>query len=104
MDKDERSRVIEDEEVGRLKKDQQDEIRIIQEGALKRLKKNLVGKTLAGRVSDDNRKVLLNKGKELTEEDLDTLPRSYWGELRVDQESVDNEIQRIVDSMQEQGR
>ncbi|HEX9880248.1 MAG TPA: DNA-directed RNA polymerase subunit beta [Candidatus Binatia bacterium] len=102
MDKDERSQVIEDEEVGRLKKDQQDEIHIIQGGALKRLKKLLVGKTLAGRVSDDNRKVLLNKGKELTEQDLESLPRAHWGELRVDNESVDNEVQRIVDSMAEQ--
>ncbi len=102
MDKDERSRVIEDEEVGRLKKDQQDEILILQDGALKRLKKLLIGKSLAGRISDDDGKVLLNKGKELTEENLDSLPRSYWGELRVAHESTDNEIKRIVDSTIEQ--
>jgi len=98
LGKDERSKIIEDEEVIRLRKDQHDEIRILQDGALRRLKRLLVGRRLAGRISDDNRKVLLNKGQELTEEDLDQLPMSYWGEIRVDNESVENELSRIIDS------
>ena len=102
MDKDERSQVIEDDEIGRLKKDQHDEIRIIQEGALKRLKKILVGRSVAARLTDDNGRVLLNKGKEMTEEDLEHIPRSYWGEIRVDHESVDGETKRIVESTTEQ--
>ncbi len=102
MGKDERSRVIEDEEVSRLKKDQHDEVRIIQEGAFKRIKKLLVGRRTAARVTDDNRKVLLNKGKEITEEDLDEIPMAYWGEIRVDNESVEAELKRIVESTTEQ--
>jgi DNA-directed RNA polymerase subunit beta len=98
LGKDERSKIIEDEEVIRLRKDQHDEIRILQDGALRRLKRLLVGRRLAGRISDDSRKVLLNKGQELTEEDLDQLPMSYWGEIRVDNESVENELSRIIDS------
>src|SRR5574342_281134 len=102
MGKDERSRIIEDEEISRLKKDQQDEIRIIHEGALKRLKKLLVGRRLATRLTDDNRKVLLNKGKEITEEDLEQIPLGYWGEIRVENESVEAEIKRIAESTTEQ--
>ena len=102
MGNDERSKIIEDEEINRLKKDQQDEIRIIQEGALKRLKKLVVGRVASTRISDDNRKVLLNKGKEITEEDIDQIPRAYLGEIRVDNESVENEVRRIVDSINEQ--
>ena len=98
LGKDERSKIIEDEEVTRLRKDQHDEIRILQDGALRRLKRLLVGRRLAGRISDDSRKMLLNKGQELTEEDLDQLPMSYWGEIRVDNESVENELSRIIDS------
>ena len=98
LGKDERSKTIEDEEVTRLRKDQHDEIRILQDGALRRLKRLLVGRRLSGRISDDSRKVLLNKGQELTEEDLDQLPMSYWGEIRVDNESVENELGRIIDS------
>ena len=102
MGKDERSRVIEDEEISRLKKDQHDEVRIIQEGALKRLKKLLVGRRTAARLSDDNRKVLLNKGKEITEEEVEEIPLAYWGEIRVDNESVEAELKRIVESATEQ--
>ena len=102
LGKDERSKAIEDEEITRLRKDQHDEIRILQEGALKRLKKLLVGRRLAVRLSDDSRKVLLNKGKELTEEDLDQLPMSYWSDIRVDNESAEGELNRIVESTTEQ--
>ena len=98
LGKDERSKAIEDEEITRLKKDQHDEIRILQEGALRRLKKLLVGRRLASRLSDDTRKVLLNKGQEIAEEDLDQLPMPYWGEIRVDNESVEAELHRVVDS------
>ncbi|MGH7809874.1 MAG: DNA-directed RNA polymerase subunit beta, partial [Candidatus Binatia bacterium] len=98
LGKDERSKYIEDEEVTRLRKDQHDEVRILQEGALRRLKKLLAGRRLASRISDDSRKVLFNKGQELTDEDIDQLPMSYWSEIRVDNESVENELQRIIES------
>jgi DNA-directed RNA polymerase subunit beta len=58
----------------------------------------LAGRRLAGRITDENRKVLLNKGQELTEEDIEQLPMSYWGEIRVDNESVENELGRIIES------
>ncbi len=98
LGKDDRSKSIEDEEVTRLRKDQHDEVRILQEGALRRLKKLLVGRQLAARITDDNRKVLFNKGQEVTEEDLDQLPMSYWSEIQVDNESVENELGRIIES------
>jgi DNA-directed RNA polymerase subunit beta len=98
LGKDERSKAIEDEEIIRLRKDQHDEVRILQDGALRRLKKLLVGRKLANRLSDDSRKLLLVKGKEITEEDLDQLPMSYWSEIRVDNESVEAELNRIVES------
>jgi hypothetical protein len=41
---------------------------------------------------------LLNKGQEMTEEDLDQLPMSYWSEIQVDNESVENELGRIIES------
>jgi DNA-directed RNA polymerase subunit beta len=98
LGKDDRSKSIEDEEVTRLRKDQHDEVRILQEGALRRLKKLLAGRRLANRITDDNRKVLLNKGQELTEDDMDQLPMSYWSEIRVDNESAETELNRIIES------
>src|SRR4249920_929088 len=96
--KDERSRLIEEEEVARLTKDQHDEDRIIKDSTLRKVKKLLVGRTASIRLADDSRKVLLNKGQEVTEEDIDQLPMSYWSEIRVDNESVETELNRIVES------
>jgi DNA-directed RNA polymerase subunit beta len=98
LGKDDRSKTIEEDEIVRLRKDQHDEIRILQDGALRRLKKLLAGRRLAGRITDDSRKVLLNKGQELSEEDIEQLPMSYWSEIRVDNESVENELGRIIES------
>ncbi|OGQ79750.1 MAG: DNA-directed RNA polymerase subunit beta [Deltaproteobacteria bacterium RIFCSPLOWO2_12_FULL_60_19] len=100
--KDERSRVIEDEDISKLKKDQHEEIRILQDGALRRLKKLLVGRRTAAQVRDDSRKVLVPKGKEITDEDLEEIPMTYWGEIRVDNESVEAELKRVVESTTEQ--
>ncbi|MBF8253873.1 MAG: DNA-directed RNA polymerase, beta subunit, partial [Deltaproteobacteria bacterium] len=91
--KDERSRVIEDEDISKLKKDQHEEIRILQDGALRRT---------AAQVRDDNRKVLVPKGKEIADEDLEEIPMTYWGEIRVDNESVEAELKRVVESTTEQ--
>jgi DNA-directed RNA polymerase subunit beta len=102
MGKDERSRVIEDGEIARLRKDQQDEIRIILDGALKRLKKLLVGQVVSARLTDDNRKVLLSKGKEIVDDDLEQISLAYWGEIRVEKEGPERDIKRISENTSEQ--
>src|SRR5437773_6171054 len=55
LGKDERSKAIEDDEVAKLRKDQQDEIRIIRESAGKKVLQLLEGKQTAARLSDDSR-------------------------------------------------
>src|SRR6266849_435520 len=60
--KDERTQEIEVLEAERLKQDEAEEIRIIRQETLRKLKKSLVGKKLAGRVMSDERKELLKKG------------------------------------------
>src|SRR5438093_319041 len=59
IQKDDRSRAIEEDEVAKLRKDQQDEIRIIRESAGKKVLQLLEGKQTAARLTDDARKVLL---------------------------------------------
>jgi len=101
--KDERSQNIEEEEIRRLKKDQEEEVRIIQDSTLRKIKQLLVGKTVAVRISDDDtRRVLLPKGKELTEEVLDALPAAYWERIKVGSEHTEEEVSRIVEAMAEQ--
>lgn len=101
--KDERSRSIEEEEILRLQKDQEEEIRVFEESTLRKIKGLLVGQTAAIRLSDDDsRRVLLPKGKEITEEVLDTISSSSWGRIKVDDEKVEDELTRTVEAMEEQ--
>ncbi len=102
VSKDERSRLIEEDEVARLKKDQTDEVRIIRESTLKKVRKLLTGKTTAARLTDDTRKVLLAKGHEIAADDLEQIPSSLWGEIKIDDEKVEEELNRQVEAMQEQ--
>ena len=98
LGKDERSKAIEDEEITGSERISMTKFGSFKTAPWRRLKNYLSGRRLAVRLSDDSRKVLLNKGKEITEEDLDQLPMSYWGDIRVDNESVEGELDRIVES------
>ncbi len=69
--KDERAKRIEEEETAKLKKDQNDEIRILRETTLKKARKAFVGKEAQTRITDDSRRVVLQKGKIIAEEDLE---------------------------------
>jgi len=102
VSKDERSRLIEEEAVAKLKKDQQDEQRIIKDSTMRKVKKLVVGKTTAARLADDQRKVLLPKGHTIAAEDLDEIPTSLWGEIKIGEEKVEEELGRVVEAMQEQ--
>ena len=102
IQKDERSRAIEEDEVAKLRKDQQDEIRIIRESAGKKVLKLLQGKVTTARLTDDTRKVLLHKGVEIAPEILAQVPSNYWGDIKVGDERVEDELSRLVEGMQEQ--
>jgi DNA-directed RNA polymerase subunit beta len=102
VSKDERSRLIEEEETAKLKKDQEDEQRIIRESTLKHVKKLLAGKEAAARLSDDQRKMVLAKGKIIEPTDFDEIPASLWGEIKVGDAKVEEELTRLVEAMQEQ--
>ncbi len=96
MNKDERTRLIESQEVARLNKDQHDQIRIIQDGAVKRLKELLVGRRAGSRLTDENRKVLIARGDEVTEAFLDGVPLSFLADLKLDDPERESEATRVV--------
>jgi DNA-directed RNA polymerase subunit beta len=102
IQKDDRSRAIEEEEVQRLRKDQQDEIRIIRESTQKKVQSLLRGKITSARLTDDTRKVLAQKGVEITPEILEQIPSNYWGDVKVGDERVEDELSRVVEGMLEQ--
>jgi len=78
VDKDERTREIEDSEEARLLKDQNDEIKIISESARNKMHRLLRGQTTASRLTDGKGKTVLSKGKVFSDEILATMPDTCW--------------------------
>jgi DNA-directed RNA polymerase subunit beta len=102
VEKDERARAIEEQEIDRLRKDQEDEIRIIRESALARVRELLTGKTVANRVGDDRRKeVWLNAGDPVTGAVLDAIPQRRWKEVQVTDARVQDQVERVFQNIEE---
>jgi DNA-directed RNA polymerase subunit beta len=100
IEKDERALGIEEEEEARLLKDQNAEIKIIQDSARRKMLGQLVGQSASSRLVDDKGNVLLSKGA-LTDENLAEVRTKYLGEIRVGDDAVEEKIEAILDSMEE---
>jgi DNA-directed RNA polymerase subunit beta len=81
VDKDERAKSIEEEEVARLEKDYQDEIAMVEMERDQKLKNLLVGKTATTDLFDPTNKTLrvTKKGDRIAREDLENFA---WNELK----------------------
>ena len=101
VEKDERAKQIESADEAKLLKDQNDEIKVIQDSAFARLRKMLTGKEVEGRLVDDKGKVLLKKGDVLDDALLSTVPYRYWNEISVG-EPLDSKVREILRSLEEQ--
>jgi DNA-directed RNA polymerase subunit beta len=101
VDKDERAKQIEAEEEARLLKDQNDEIKIIQDSAYQKVRRTLLGKETQAKLVDEKGKVLLKKGDILNAELLGEVPFKYWPEISVGDE-IDDKVRRTLQSFEEQ--
>lgn len=99
VSKDDRTQEIENLEIEHLKEDEAEEIRILRQETLRKLKRAMVGKKLAARVMSDDRRVLLNKGDTLTAEALEELAPPLWGQLRVESEQAQAEAAQAIGAM-----
>jgi DNA-directed RNA polymerase subunit beta len=100
--KDDRTQEIETLEAERLRQDQAEEVRIIRQETLRKLKRALGGKKLAARVMSDDpedRHQLLAKGDTLLPEQLDELPATLWSQVRVENEAAQAEAQQAIAAM-----
>jgi DNA-directed RNA polymerase subunit beta len=96
-DKDSRTEAIEKAEEEKLRKDEQDEIRIIRNSATDNIKKLLIGKTSAVKVEGKDGKILIPKGKTITEEALASIPFGRWDQLSIaGDESVEERVAEIL--------
>jgi len=101
VEKDERAKAIEEMEEAKLLKDQNDEIKIIQDSAFQKIRRLLAGKEATARLVDDRGEQLLKKGDVLSDELLDGIPQRYWGEIAVEGD-VSDLVRKIVDNFEEQ--
>ena len=103
VEKDERARAIEDAEVDRLRKDQEDEIGIIRDNALGKVSELLLGKKAANRIADDRRgEVWLESGDTLTAEKIDGVPLRRRKDIQVTDGATQERVDRIFASLEEQ--
>jgi len=105
IDKDERAKSIEEEEIARLEKDYQDEIAMVEMERDQKLKNLLVGKTAFQDLFDPTNKMkrLTKKGDRIEREELDNFS---WNELKKvkvkEDENLALTIKRIEDMADEQ--
>jgi DNA-directed RNA polymerase subunit beta len=100
VEKDERAKQIESADEAKLLKDQNDEIKIIQDSAMRRVRRMLLGKETEAKLVDDKGRVLLKKGDKLTDDLLDQVPYKYWSEISVG-EAVDQKTRDILRNLEE---
>jgi DNA-directed RNA polymerase subunit beta len=96
-EKDRRSQIIEDEEIGCVLKDRDDEIGIITDNVKDEISKLLIGKISAAKLVDPKKKKrLLKKGEDITEEVLEMIPFSLWKEISLlEEDELNEEIETI---------
>jgi DNA-directed RNA polymerase subunit beta len=98
IEKDKRARQIEEEEIRRVKKDFDDQFRILESAIYARLRAQIVGKTVNGGAG-------LKKGDTVTDAVLDGLKKSDWFTLRmkddVDADAIER-AQKQIDAHQKE--
>jgi len=103
VEKDERARAIEESEIDRLRKDQDDEIRIIRESALNKVRELITGKRAANRVADDRRQLTwIEPRAVITAEALAEVPQVRWKDIQIEDARVQEQVDRIFESIEDQ--
>lgn len=104
IEPDERAKEIQGEESQKINKDLDAELKGIRETAAKRIKNLLVGRTSTSRVMDEEEeKVLLAKGKTITDDILSRIPFSKWSEISVEGgEEIEEELTDLFEGIEEQ--
>ncbi|MCX7858242.1 MAG: DNA-directed RNA polymerase subunit beta [Deltaproteobacteria bacterium] len=102
LEKDERSRDIEDREISNILKDQEDQINIIIDSAKEKLKRVLAGVTIQSDLKDGKGKTVAKKGERITPEVIDKIGIEKLKNLKLKDEELQNKIEKIIDTMENQ--
>ena len=103
IEKDERSKSIENEELSKLQKEQQEEIRIIETEKDRRVRKFLLGKITGKPVTSSvSRKIILQKKKEITESILREISSGDLADMVLDNPEDMERFEEICSYAQQQ--
>jgi len=94
LEKDQRALEIEEAQLSKVRKDIDDEYRIVEEATFQRLRKALLGKTVSGGPK-------LKKGDRLTAEYLDGLKQEEWFKLRLVDDAMSEQLEKAGAQLKE---
>jgi len=94
LEKDKRAIEIEESQLKKVRKDIEDEFRIVQGATYERLEKALLNKVVAGGPN-------LKKGQKVTAAYLAELPREDWFKLRLSDDAVNKQLERAEEQLKE---
>jgi DNA-directed RNA polymerase subunit beta len=94
LEKDQRAMEIEEYQLAQVRKDIEDEFRIVEGATYERLQKALMGKVVAGGPK-------LKKGQKITNDYLDNLPRDDWFRLRMSNDALNRQLERAEEQLKE---
>ena len=98
-----RAQSIADQEIAKLRLDQEDEIRIVMESALNRVRELLLDERTSEALVDERRKRnWLEAGDAITAEALEQVPRRKWRDVQVDNAEKMRQIEETLGGAEEQ--
>ncbi|MEW6584559.1 MAG: DNA-directed RNA polymerase subunit beta [Nitrospirota bacterium] len=103
-EKDDRAKSIEEEDINRLQRDLEEEIRIVKEEKFRKIRGLLIGHALSEDLKDSKTKeVVCQRGKKLTEKHLDRVKDDHLMRIKLDDaaarekiEAVNNEVNQYI--------
>ena len=103
VEKDDRSRSIEDEAVAKLQKDQADEIAIITQSYRQKLAELVVGKTVEESLDDERQgTIILDRGDKVPPEMIAKQPLEFWRHVSFQESGLEDQVDLLLDRYQEQ--
>lgn len=100
IEKDYRTQKIEEEAIAELKKDRDDEIRIIEESVRRRVKEMMEGKVVGAKFTDPRKKKgVLKKGDVITGELLETIPFDLWKDISLEDAETEAKVSALFDGL-----
>ena len=102
IDKDDRSKDIEDKEISNILKDQEDQIKIIIEGTRDKIRNLLFNRPAHTDIKDDKGKVIIKKSEVFTKEKVDAISLDKFASADFGDEETEAKISKILDSKDNQ--